>query len=123
MTKKQKFIEIIQKEIFDRDDIYSENYPEDWEDLVAYWDVFKGKEENEKPLFTDNGKLILKYMQEHISDMPMAKARDIGEGLFISSRTVSGAIRKLVTDGYVEKIGTDPVVYSLTETGKIVEII
>ena len=122
MTKKQKFIEVIQKEIFDRDDIYCENYPDDWEDLKAYWDAFKGKEEIEKPMFTDNGKLILKYMQEHVIDMPMGKAKDIGEGLFISSRAVSGAIRKLVTDGFVEKIGQDPVVYALTEKGKEIEI-
>lgn len=122
MTKKQKFIEVIQKEIFDRDDIYCENYPDDWEDLKAYWDAFKGKEEIEKPMFTDNGKLILKYMQEHVTDMPMGKAKDIGEGLFISSRAVSGAIRKLVTDGFVEKIGQDPVVYALTEKGKTVNI-
>lgn len=122
MTKKQKFIEVIQKEIFDRDDIYCENYPDDWEDLKAYWDAFKGKEEVEKPMFTDNGKLILKYMQEHVTDMPMGKAKDIGEGLFISSRAVSGAIRKLVTDGFVEKIGQDPVVYALTEKGKEIEI-
>ena len=121
MTKKQKFIEVIQKEIFDRDDIYCENYPDDWEDLKAYWDAFKGKEEVEKPMFTDNGKLILKYMQEHVTDMPMGKAKDIGEGLFISSRAVSGAIRKLVTDGFVEKIGQDPVVYALTEKGKEIE--
>ena len=122
MTKKQKFIEVIQKEIFDRDDIYCENYPDDWEDLKAYWDAFKGREEIEKPMFTDNGKLILKYMQEHVTDMPMGKAKDIGEGLFISSRAVSGAIRKLVTDGFVEKIGQDPVVYALTEKGKEIEI-
>ena len=122
MTKKQKFIEVIQKEIFDRDDIYCENYPDDWEDLKAYWDAFKGKEEVEKPMFTDNGKLILKYMQEYVTDMPMGKAKDIGEGLFISSRAVSGAIRKLVTDGFVEKIGQDPVVYALTEKGKEIEI-
>ena len=54
--------------------------------------------------------------------MPMGKAKDIGEGLFISSRAVSGAIRKLVADGYVEKIGQDPVVYSLTEKGKTITI-
>lgn len=123
MTKKQKFVEVIQKEIFDRSDIYSENYPEIWEDLVNYWEAFKGKEEAEKPAFTDNGKLILKFMQEHSNDMPMCKARDIGEGLFISSRAVTGAIRKLVTDGYIEKIGQDPVVYSLTEHGRTVEIV
>lgn len=123
MSKKDKFVELIQKEIFDRPDIYVEEYENDWEDIVNYWSAFRGKDEAEKPMFTDNGKLILKYMQEHVDDMPMGKAKDIGEGLFISSRAVSGAIRKLVTDGYVEKIGQDPVVYSLTESGKTVEIV
>ena len=56
-------------------------------------------------------------------DIEMAKAKDIGEGLFISSRAVSGAIRKLVTDGFVEKVGENPVLYSITEKGKTVEII
>jgi predicted transcriptional regulator len=50
------------------------------------------------------------------------EGRDIAEGLFINSRAVSGAMRKLVTDGYVEKIGQDPVVYSLTDNGKNIEI-
>ena len=31
-------------------------------------------------------------------------------------------MRKLVTDGFVEKIGQDPVMYSLTEKGKNIEI-
>jgi predicted transcriptional regulator len=48
----------------------------------------------------------------------MWKARDIAEGLFISSRGVSGALRKLVNDGFCEKVGQDPVVYALTEKGK-----
>ena len=71
----------------------------------------------EKPALTDNGKLILGYLQKN-AGMTALKARDIAEGLFISSRTVSGAIRKLVTDGFVEKIGQDPVIYSITEKGK-----
>ena len=114
MSKKSEFIN------------FSESQIDDWseasEEAQAYWEAFKGKEEVDKPLFTDNGKLILKYLQDHQTDMPMGKAKDIGEGLFISSRAVSGAIRKLVTDGYVEKIGQDPVVYSLTEKGKTITI-
>lgn len=121
MTKKEAFIKVIQTEIFDRPDIYSENYPDLWEDVCMYWDALKGKAETEKPMFTDNGKLILKYLQQH-SETPMWKAKDIGEGLFISSRTVSGAIRKLVTDGFVEKVGQDPVIYVITEKGKNIEI-
>lgn len=110
MSKKQEFIEFIEQNITD--------WSQASREAQVYWEAFKGKEEVEKPLFTDNGKLILKYLQDHIDDMPMGKARDIGEGLFISSRAVSGAMRKLVTDGYVEKIGQDPVVYALTEKGK-----
>ena len=48
----------------------------------------------------------------------MFKAKDIADGLYISSRAVSGSLRKLVTDGFCEKVGTDPVVYTLTEKGK-----
>lgn len=70
----------------------------------------------EKPLLTDNGKVILKHLQS----MPAksVKARDIAEDLFISSRSVSGTMRKLVNDGFCEKIGKDPAIYVLTEKGK-----
>lgn len=71
---------------------------------------------NDKPEITDNGKIILDYMQK--SDSPMLKAKDVAEGLFISSRAVSGSLRKLVNDGFCEKVGQDPVVYALTEKGK-----
>ena len=79
------------------------------------------KEEKEKPMFTDNGKLILQFLRDN-SDTTTWKARDIAEGLFITSRTVSGAIRKLCTDGFVEKVSQDPVIYTITELGKTVEI-
>lgn len=71
---------------------------------------------DEKPVITDNGKVILDYMQK--TEVPMMKAKDIGDGLMISSRKVSGSLRKLVTDGFVEKVGQDPVIYALTEKGK-----
>lgn len=41
MTKREKFIQCVQKEIFDNDDIYMEQYDaEDWEDIVSYWNEF-----------------------------------------------------------------------------------
>lgn len=114
MSKKQEFINFIEEmmnELNIGPDSLSEN-------VRLYWDAFRGADETgEKPLFTDNGKLILKHLQDH-QDVIMWKARDIAEGLFISSRTVSGAIRKLVTDGFVEKVGQDPTIYSITEKGK-----
>lgn len=117
MSKKQEFISYV-KDLMDATSEYPILMSED---ARLYWEAFCGTTEAEKPMFTDNGKLILKYMQEN-QGTEHWKARDIGEGLFISSRTVSGAIRKLVSDGFVEKIGQDPVVYSLTEKGKTITI-
>ena len=90
------------------------------EDAQAYWEALCGGNTDYKPTITDNGNLIMKYLQELPADAPMMKAKEIAEGLFINSRAVSGAMRKLVTDGYVEKIGQDPTIYSLTNNGKII---
>ena len=118
MSKKQEFINFIEN-VLNETNIGPDHMPEN---VKLYWDAFRGADENgEKPLFTDNGKLILKFLQEH-TDTPMWKARDVAEGLFISSRAVSGAMRKLVTDGFVEKVGESPVIYSITENGKNINI-
>ena len=87
------------------------------ENLIEYWDKFKGAAGNDnKPQFTENGKKILVFLQQNLNTKTW-KAKDIAEGMFVASRTVSGAIRKLVSDGYVEKVGQDPVIYSITEKG------
>ena len=117
MNKKEKFIKFVEDGLMSKI-----NKDEIDPDVLMYWEALREKGETEKPLFTDNGKLILKYMQDN-PDMELLKAKDIAEGLCISSRTVSGAIRKLVTDGYVEKVATDPVIYTITEQGKNIEII
>ena len=85
------------------------------ENVKAYIEALTDKK-NEKPILTDNGKLVLKYLQN--ADPGIYKAKDIADGLFVSSRNVSGAMRKLVTDGFVEKVGESPVLYTLTEKGK-----
>ena len=115
MSKKQEFIKFVEMAI--------EAYPQEMpEDARIYWDALRSKEEAEKPMFTDNGKLIMKYLQELPADAPMMKAKEIAEGMFVSSRAVSGAMRKLVTDGFVEKVGQDPVMYALTDAGRNVKI-
>ena len=118
MTKKEEFVKYVEALMNDPEAPMIEMN----EDARIYWEAFRGKVEEDKPLFTDNGKLILKHLQDN-PDVPMWKAKDIAEGLFISSRAVSGAMRKLVTDGYVEKVGQDPVIYTLTENGKTIEIV
>ena len=117
MSKKQEFISYV-KDLMDA----TSEYPVPMSDEARlYWEAFCGTTETEKPMFTDNGKLIMKWMQDNTSD-PMLRAKDIAEGLFIGSRAVSGAMRKLVTDGFVEKVGQDPVIYSITEKGKNIKI-
>ncbi len=87
-------------------------------DALDYWNALQMSGESGRPRFTDNGKLVLTYMQQNKDAYNnLFKAKEIGEGLNISSRTASGAIRKLVNDNFVEKVSSDPVVYSLTDSG------
>ena len=109
---KQEFIDFLNALIAAAPDVVAEKMTDN---VKAYIEALMDTK-NDKPEVTDSGKVILDWMQK--SDMPMVKARDVAEGLFISSRAVSGSLRKLVTDGFCEKVGTDPVVYALTEKGK-----
>lgn len=113
MSKKQVFINYLNAEFFSK-----RNYDEIPEDVRTYWEgLNEGDGGVEKSKFTDNGKLILQYMIDH-QEIKMWKAKDLADGLLITSRQSSGAMRKLVSDGYVEKIGENPVVYTLTDFGK-----
>lgn len=64
---------------------------------------------------TKNGAAVLKFLQTHPEDTLAAKS--IGDEMGINSRSVSGAMRKLVTDGYVEKAGANPTVYKISQKG------
>ena len=118
MNKKEMFVKMVE-ELLDGRDVSM------YTDALAYFEAFKSSEDksSKKVKFTDNGKLILQYMRENLdATQNMFKAREVAEGIFISSRSVSGSMRKLVSDGYVEKLGQDPIIYSLTETGKTVSL-
>ena len=92
-------------------------------DALDFWNGLNVTSDPDKKPFTENGKLVLKYMQQNVDTYNnLFKAKDIGAGLGISSRTASGAMRKLVSDGYVEKVGTDPIIYAITEKGKNVNL-
>ena len=109
---KQEFLNFLNALIAAAPDVAEELMSES---VKAYIEALSSTQ-NDKPEITDNGKLILNYMQKN--DMPMWKARDIAEGLFVSSRGVSGSLRKLVQDGFCEKVGENPAIYALTEKGK-----
>lgn len=114
MTNKQIFIDTVEK-LFEQPGLPLEAY--------AYLEYLKSIPEKEKPLFTENGAKVLRWMQENYEQYNnILKAKEIGEGLFTTSRSVSGAMRKLITDGYATKIDGQPICYSLTELGKTCSI-
>ena len=92
-------------------------------EAIAFLKKMTESKDKTAVLVTEKGVHILKVMRTNKNDFSnLFKARDISESLFISSRSVSGSMRKLVTDGYVEKTDGNPASYSLTELGETVEI-
>lgn len=86
-------------------------------EIKDFYNMLRSQEQyNTKPILTESGLQILEFLQK--SESKNYKAKDIADGMLISSRKVSGAIRKLVTDDFVGKFGSNPVVYTLTDKGK-----
>lgn len=106
MNKKQEFIEFIEDLIKDKE------MPEG---ARIFWEIFKTQKK--EITLTDNGKIILTFLKDNL-DTSLWKSKNIAEKIGLSSRTVSGAMRKLVSDGFVEKVSVEPVVYAITEKGK-----
>ena len=114
MNKCEKFLEF-----FD-DLIQNSKYPIELpEDVKEFYDMLKSSQEKftDRPEFTENGLLVLEYMKNNL-DVKSMKARDIADGVGLPSRRISGAMRKLVSDGYVEKFGQNPVIYTLSDKGR-----
>ena len=120
MDKKEAFIKIVQTEIFDKPDIYAENYSEGLEFELAkeFFEELKRDTTKPKNIITENGLKVLTFMYENKDKYNnIFKSKEIGEGLFISGHAVSGSMRKLIIEGFVEKIGKDPITYSITNKG------
>lgn len=70
-------------------------------------------------ILTETGKKILVSMyvnkEAHLNTF---SSKQLGELLFMSARSISGSMRKLVTEQYVEKTGTNPVTYKITKNGE-----
>lgn len=119
MNKKDCFIELVE-EAFKHIDV--ENFigeDERGKKGFEYWEEFKSGKITSKGGITENGAKILTFMIENEDKFNnIFKAKEIGEGLFCSGRSVSGSMKKLVTDGYCEKVGSDPVCYGLTDYGR-----
>ena len=87
-------------------------------EITEYYEILRTQQgiAKEKPLLTETGAEILRYLQTN--NIQNGKAKEIADGMGVPSKKISGSMRKLVTDGFVEKIGANPVVYALTDKGK-----
>ena len=120
--EKEIFIALVKHCCFNDDGQYDDLAFTDEEVEIAknYFDKFvNGGGDVSKPAFTEKGIIILKYLKENPD--AVLPAKKIAEDLELSSRTVSGAMKKLVNDGYVEKFEGEPKTYSITEKGKEVD--
>ena len=117
MTKKECFIKIMEKTLNDYPDFFGNG--EEADKALEYFNELKTAKIGGAKEITENGLKILQFMQENYEKRNnIFKAAEIGEGLFMSGKSVSGSMRKLVSDGYVTKEGKDPVCYSLTDKGR-----
>lgn len=93
------------------------DFDEVWlDDFSKKYEEVKGKSLNEKvrPEITEKGMKILNWMSEHKEEYNnIFTAKNIGDGLQTTGRSVSGSMSKLIEKGYVEKIGTNPTQYKL----------
>lgn len=121
MTKKDVFIKIVENELFSDkyEDMMASSYTDEEIELAkSYWEDFrKGSSSNAKGM-TENGHKILIFLQENtIDENSIFSAKEIGVEMGLSGRSISGSMRKLISDGYVEKVGQNPINYRITEKG------
>lgn len=113
MTDRQKFIQEIETLLGNQPTALSEG-------ALKYFEELKNGKASVGGM-TDTGLKILLWLQQNTSGtQEYFSAKVIGEGLFIPARSVSGSTRKLITDGYLVKAGTNPVTYALTPLGATV---
>ena len=118
MTDREAFVDYVNRTL---ETVMIEEFGKgtEYKDQVKrYWNVFLNGEETGKKI-TENGQKILIFMQENEEAMSnIFTSKEIAEALFVSGRSVSGSMRKLFGDGYVDKEGNNPIKYSLTDLGR-----
>lgn len=110
MTNREKFIEEIENSLHSEGGLLLSA------DARLYFEELKGGKASIGGM-TEIGKAVLTWVFNAGPHGTFYSAKTIGEGLFTSSRVVSGAARKLIADGYLEKEGKNPVMYAITADG------
>ena len=123
MANKENFIKMVEFLLEDEKILTKEHNCEDilskdYQEGLQYFEIFNYTSESKAVEMTEKGKNLLSHMQQHREkNANLWTAKSLAEEMDVSSRTISGSMRKLVSDGYVEKIGSNPANYSLTEKG------
>lgn len=94
---------------------FEENIPQE---ALDFFEDYKKYQTSNKKKFTEKGMNILLAMRE-VNDWITASA--LGKQMDVSGRSVSGSMRKLVEDGYIEKRASNPAAYKITEKGMTCE--
>lgn len=123
MTNKECFIKLMEELLNDVPDFFNSE-TEEGQKAQKYFDELKSsKASGGGKAITENGVKIIKFMQEnHVKFNNVFSAKSIGEGIFSSGRSAASSMKKLIADGYATKEGKDPVMYSLTEAGKNLQL-
>lgn len=116
---KEEFVKFLQK-LMDANPELTESMMN--ENIKTYIEVLMSDETKDKPLFSENGLIVFKFLREN-TETTAWPAKAIAAEVNLTSRQVSGCARKLVNDGFLEKVSTNPVYYALSQKGKDFELI
>jgi hypothetical protein len=111
MTNREQFIFEVEQTIKDCPDFFSL-------EALEYFNELKNGVASRGGLTEAGEKVLLFMLENEKAYSNVFSAKVIGEGLFVHPRSVCGTMRKLITDGYVTKMGQNPVSYSLTDTAR-----
>lgn len=89
------------------------------EKAIEFYNQLKEKSQNN---LTENGKKIVRCMQQNIQKYKTFNSKQLGELLFMSPRSVAGSMKKLINEGYCLKNKSNLITYELTELGKDIQL-
>lgn len=117
MNNKEIFIKEIEVLIENMKD-YDQGFHGLSEDAMKFLNNLKEKNDNGVKL-TEKGRKIFEYMINNLEEQANNfSAEAIANGIFINPKSVGGSMRSLIKEGLVEKIGSSPAIYSITEKGE-----
>ena len=87
-------------------------------EAISFLDELMEKNSTENILTEVGRKILISMSNNKETYLGVFSSKQLGELLFMSARSVSGSMRKLVTEQYVEKVGQNPVTYKLTDLGE-----